>query len=154
MDGRGGGGRRTVIGKYRRRARANPMMGLRYRGREGSLTEKKRKSWSRAGASFARAPRPFLPEPFVFETLISHISIIQVRAREQTELPPRAMSSAASSVVQGPSAPRATIAYCVSKWQRSCLTSEKRGQEQVKTADSAGNTDCKNKFSKKGGETP
>lgn len=28
-EGRGGGGRHAVIGKYQRRARANPMMGLR-----------------------------------------------------------------------------------------------------------------------------
>lgn len=54
----GRGGPHAVIGKYRRRARANLMIGLRYRG-EGGVCEKKKKSKTKAGAS-ARAPLPFL----------------------------------------------------------------------------------------------
>lgn len=100
-----------MIGKYRRRARANLMMALGYRGEGGVCKKKKR---SKAGAS-ARAQRPFLSSLCVRNSHISHINNSSAREREQTELPPRAMSSAASSLVQGPSAPRATPAYCVSK---------------------------------------
>lgn len=79
-------------------------------------------------------------EPFVFETLISPISIIQARATEQTELPPLRYEFCCLVTRPGPFRCAHDSPLLCFQVTDKLPRGGKTGKEQVKTGDSPGDT--------------